>query len=1457
MTLRRAWRWSWRVGVSLLALIVAAAGVLLLVLHTDWGRERLRRRAVAALHETFPGCVRIGKLEGSVLGDLVLRDVELCDASGRTAITVERLGVNLGVLALLRHEIEVESLTADGVRVAAVLRAGRPANLATVVKLSEEPSTWDIALRDLRVRDLDVTIDRDGMIEHLDDLTIDATADVGAVDGIAAQVVLAGTARERAARFTLDAEALIGDGGVIVPWARITAGQAVVETGTLVYRAPATESGSGLIRAGLVARFPDGELARLTPELHLPPSALDAWAVADLTTRPDAPGLRAVSGTIAVGGRGKVADFVLDQLGAGVRVEGGVATVDARARGPGQTVVTAGGEVTIDAEATLIRNARLQASVASIKAATMGKLDADGALEIALDGSARLGARTTLTVNADVVGRGLRSGELRAGDVTLHVAASGEPRALIGEAKVETHRVLMGKDLMPDVSVRVRGGVSGPLAIDLDARDQRWAARGRIAADVALGPPGDGPLLATITLGAYRFDLPRASIEGTGGRITVEDERTIVSGVRMHGAGAILAIDGVAGRGRRAGQVDGTVDLTRFDLARLRDVPGLPRKLAGAVAVHAKLRQRGTMVTGKVDATADGLVIRDGASPIDLKVGAEIAPRRVKLGLNVSGHALGSLAAIADVVPPRQLTDVAAWKRLNRSAINVLDVRARDLDLARLSEAAGTDPSVEGTLDAVVGIDAHRGIVEIRGHGLVVAGAPAPLDLDLDLTDPHAVKVAANGTLRELGTFTLTTSLGLPARPFDPAAWSTTDLRSLQGIDLVVHEIDLDASRARRLGIEGVTGKIAATIHAAPGLGAVEIHVAGRDVIAGPLLNPIAIGVDTTIDRAGTRAKLQISLDSAAVITGDVDVPVGLDRVLAGGLDLETLPINAKLSIADAPVASFTRALGQDGNLGGQVHGDIELTGTVAVPTAKVALVVNDLGGRVDRRGTSKGPTARASMPTGGPRDDVAGEGRAVIRELTIAATYRDGAVHGDIRGHANDGGQLAIVADIDPAAPRAARASLTATKFQLAPLARLAPTLLLGIRGVLDADLQLTGIDPSKGRISGVARISGGQAPLANAIGNLRDATAELSFHGSDLKLTMSGAVESGRIEATGTAKLVGLLPDSAVLDITANNIDIIAAAAPHVHGSVHVEVVRDADRWRATAHVHHAAITVPEKAGRVLHPASLPTDIVFVSDLRPGLKVPPTRATMLGSWLGVTPTRPVIDVTVQISPVAVVSEQLRGDLGGRLHLAIGTDGASIDGRVGVIRGNVSLFERRYGVRRADLVFDGSLDPLMDVQLEYEFPTLTMKINLGGRLSKPELHLSSDPNTYAEGQLLAIMLGGPPGTPGNENSQFVTGVAAAAASQLVGGFVAKQLPIRVDVINYEPVTSDSSGAFVVGRWLTKTTLLLLRTRIDPRPDENLNEAEIERWLNARLLLETVAGDRGVLGADLLWNKRW
>jgi autotransporter translocation and assembly factor TamB len=97
----RRLRWLRRALLAFAALVVVAIVGFLIVIPTDWGRERIRRRVVAMLQDQFPGCLTIGRVDGSVLGDVYLSDVVACDSDGRQAITVKRVRANLGLLALI------------------------------------------------------------------------------------------------------------------------------------------------------------------------------------------------------------------------------------------------------------------------------------------------------------------------------------------------------------------------------------------------------------------------------------------------------------------------------------------------------------------------------------------------------------------------------------------------------------------------------------------------------------------------------------------------------------------------------------------------------------------------------------------------------------------------------------------------------------------------------------------------------------------------------------------------------------------------------------------------------------------------------------------------------------------------------------------------------------------------------------------------------------------------------------------------------------------------------------------------------------------------------------------------------------------------------------------------------------------------------------------------------------
>ena len=356
-------------------------------------------------------------------------------------------------------------------------------------------------------------------------------------------------------------------------------------------------------------------------------------------------------------------------------------------------------------------------------------------------------------------------------------------------------------------------------------------------------------------------------------------------------------------------------------------------------------------------------------------------------------------------------------------------------------------------------------------------------------------------------------------------------------------------------------------------------------------------------------------------------------------------------------------------------------------------------------------------------------------------------------------------------------------------------------------------------------------------------------------MKANITGALESGRVEAVATATLDGVMPRTGKVDVTVRNLELITATAPRVDGKLHADIRYDGAQVKIDARVTDGEVRSRATKGRALHPSNLPPDMVFASTAS-GADPPKPAVAKVRDFVGAAPVEPFLLVTLRVEPVSVTMPELRGDVTGRFDIAVGVDGASLQGQLEVNRGDVELLERRYRLRRARVTFDGGFDPLLDIQLERDLPALTLYASITGRLSSP-LKLSSDPPNYTEGQLLSFAISDTAAATGNETADAASNLLAAVASQTLLSYITPILPVRLDVVAYEPASASTSRAFVFGRWITRKLLVLYRNRAEARPNENVNEAEAEYWLNQRVLLEGVAGDRGVLGLDLLWTRRW
>ncbi|MBL8621899.1 MAG: translocation/assembly module TamB domain-containing protein [Myxococcales bacterium] len=1483
--MRRALRWIKRLVLGALALLIVAVVAVVIAAHTAWGREQLRQRAAAALARAFPGGAQIGRVEGSPFGVLVLRDVELRDADGAPAVTARAIRIDVSWRALVGGDLALDALVLDGVRVRVRAAEGGAPNVATLYRPSPSADGTALAIHRLELRDAAVVLETAGRIEHLDGVTARGGLAMASDGGLLAQARLTGTWRERGAPIAIAALVSVDAAGVVrVPSARAAVGGAAVRIAALRY------AGAGAVSGLVEAELAEGALAALVPGLAAPAMVVAATAssaggavrvwprgrtaggavdgaltlrLADPAARLDgtlaltaidlgrlwpglpastlvgeltlalraAPGARVpVAGTLALRGAGTVAAVRLDDVRADVALADDVARVTVGGRGPGDTRLDASGTATADAAGWRVADLALRAATASLVAATDGASPLDGAVTLAAQGDGQLGGPgARLAVTAAAHGTRLRAGAFAIAAVDAAITATG-PLATPTVAVTATATGLRGAgQRVATAQATVRGiAPIGPFAVDVTARDpaRRLAAAGDARVVLA---PATGPL--RVELGGYRLAAAGVEVRGGGGVVEVDAERITVAGVRARGGGGELEVDAALGRGPGRPLRRLTLALRDVDLALLRAVPGVPPAARGVVNARAELQTRGRAITGEVAVSGQGVVIVAGARPVEVAISAEVEPRTVAIALDGRGDDVGAVTAALVATPPHRLDDLAGWRALPRTALRTLRVDVDAVALAAIARISGRALPATGTVAAHVALDATGGQARLGGVALAVDGAPAPVDVDvtIDLAADGGAAVTAAASAPGLGAATATGAARLPARPFDLAAWRALDVAALDGATVTIPPTSLAPALARRLGLPPVQGTAGATLVVGPRLASAELTITTARLRAAPVTVPVTATITARADGRGVTARAEVDADGRATLTATAATPTPVVDVVTGAVALAAVPVTGSATIGASDLAALSGALGWPVLARGQVTGAATVAGVIGAPVASGSLTVAALR--------------------------VGGRGRGRAQHVEVRGRLANGVALAELHGRQADGGTLDVTATAPLAALADARGTVRARGFELAPLTQLAPATLLGVRGVLDADLQVTGGAAS--RVQGVARVGAVQVPLIDTLGTLRGGTIDATFAAGEARLAIGGAVEGGRVDARAVVGLAGLAPTSATVDVAVRALTLITAQAPRLDGDLHLVATRAGQRWRLAARLRGGAVTIPEGGGRTLLPAGAPADMVFTDDTAATARLPVARATVLSTWLGTRPTAPRFAIDVTIEPVAVVSPAFRGEVSGALALLVGDDGATIDGRIGADRGTVLLLERRYRIDRAELDFDGGADPLLGIALTYQFPQLELQVGLDGRLSRPRLTLSSIPSSYTEGQLLGFVLGGSPTAPGQEVADTATGVVATVVGSMIGGFVNQALPIHFDVLNYEPGTATSSGAVVLGRWLTSRLLLLVRTRVDARVDQNSSEAEAQYWLGPRLLIEGTAGNRGVLGLDLLWNRRW
>lgn len=174
------------VALTALVWVLIAAAVLLFIvvfaIHTDWGRDRLRQAVEREAAEHLHGELRVGSIQGSVLGDFALRDAAVTDEEGEVVLAAERVRVKYQPLELLRRRLVIDHLEVESPHAHARVDAEARVNLVEVLDLP--PPDPDVDPLDLTIEELsvsrgaaDVDVAR-AEVASVDDLTLRASAHI-------------------------------------------------------------------------------------------------------------------------------------------------------------------------------------------------------------------------------------------------------------------------------------------------------------------------------------------------------------------------------------------------------------------------------------------------------------------------------------------------------------------------------------------------------------------------------------------------------------------------------------------------------------------------------------------------------------------------------------------------------------------------------------------------------------------------------------------------------------------------------------------------------------------------------------------------------------------------------------------------------------------------------------------------------------------------------------------------------------------------------------------------------------------------------------------------------------------------------------------------------------------------------------------------------------------------------
>ncbi len=1475
-----------RIVLAVLLVVVVAIAAAVITIHTNYGRELIREQVEAQLDNTFIGGASIARVKGSPFGELWLEGVVINGPDREPAITVGKLKLEVGLLALVSKQARIGGLEAHDVEV--VLKRDPDGQLQVSrmmkPKTDDEKSGWAVDIPELAVHRARVALQTADGWMHLDDLEIRGSAHMPTDDPIEASVHLTGMWREREAAIGLVATVVSDPAENItqVP-TLITRVGGVTVAANAVRFAPASDTRAMLVEGHVTIDAPAAAVAHLAPSVKLPAdvavtvfaSARAPWTDVEVIGHVGATPVHAVvaADLAARHARGSVSSDAVDVTTlSGGKVRGVVAVVasfDSRMSAAGELPATtaqvafsgqvaelppADGTIALSiagdrtsavvgltgpsltanvtaqlrkiGDAITLERGTVVAATSNPRRATGGLAPVRGAIDLDLRASGRLVPAPDLAIEGRVAGRRLRTKGLSVASLDLAIDASHLPKRPRGRAQLVLEDLVRDDMQLGRLQVNAANRSDGKIAVAVRSRPKvnPW----RIDVDALVTPPGRG---GVVTVDLVHHMIRAASAGewiGDSGRIEIGPEELVVRDVRSRGADGEISIAATLDRaGRGEGDLVAKIDATRIDLDNLSST------YRGRVDAHVDVTRTRGRWAGAVDVSAKGVALDPRTVTIDADLKVLARADQLVVDANASSLGLGGATLTLDIDAPKDIANVEMWRHLHRGVIRKGRVSFERLDLAKLADLAGRTGEVSGMLDGDVVLDANTTGGTIRIRDVVVPALKLDGAIDADLrvaqSGTDVITPTLSGTLGRLGRFQATAELATPPHLFDIAAWQRLGKGAMRGATLRVEDLAIDSALLDRAGIATeLRGRATISAELAAAMRSAQVAVDVTELRGSPIAEPIEAHFAAAIDEESAKTSLTVRAKTATLVEVRGTIPVTMAEIQRDPAAALAKKLDLTATIPSAPAPALLAVFGRTEITGGTIAGEVRIAGTVREPTIKARITGSMI-----------------SVPPGPNNKPI-----KTLESIVAVASWDGKAGKLTLDGKQQDG-TLRVVASGNPRDLDTGTLTLEAKKFDLVPLLVFAPGPAGGAAGRLDANLRAVGLNPANMKLRGELHLADARVPVAPQIGTLRRAKVDVVVGDAVMTVAVVGRLGAGHVSMNSRFELTGVTPTSGAATAVLRKVSPIGTVEPVIDANVTAKLRRENNAWIADVVVTNGVVVVPKGRGEKLKPVGMPGDMVFATGKR--------IEEIVGGEPELPPKEPNLIVNLTLRATHVESPEVRSIIKGKLKLSADPRSVGIVGTIDADRGVLDLFGRRYVVERAGIRFDGSTDPLLDLMITHDFPEVTTITQVRGRLSKPDLIMSSDPGVYSQGQLLGFLLGGEPNGDPNSGSarERVADAGTSFVANKLGGYVRNALPIDIDVLRYEASSASSSAAVTVGTWLTRSLFLAYRRRLESRPDENAGEGEVEYWLSRRVMVEGVVGDRGYNGVDLLWRKRY